>query len=103
MLETWCKRQFDTCATLGIDAMAAQNYKRWLIEQGFEDVKELKYKWPIGSWPKDPRQKTLGKMTLVNTLTGLEGASSSVWSVVKLGGFFEVHQHYETASFAHTA
>lgn len=44
-----------------------------MTEAGFDNVTELKYKWPIGTWPKDPKQKQLGKMTMVNMLSGLEG------------------------------
>lgn len=40
---------------------------------GFHNVKEIQYKWPIGTWPKDARQKQLGKMTMMNMSSGLEG------------------------------
>lgn len=71
--EEWNNRQYEACAKLGIDSMAAAKRKQVFIDQGFEDVVELKYKWPIGTWPKDPKQKRLGKMTMINTSTGLEG------------------------------
>ena len=66
-------RQYEACAKLGIDSMAAATRKQMFIDQGFEDIVELKYKWPIGTWPKDPKQKRLGKMTMINTSSGLEG------------------------------
>ena len=39
----------------------------------FHNVREIQYKWPIGTWPKDARQKQLGKMTMMNMLSRLEG------------------------------
>ena len=38
-----------------------------------------RYKWPIGTWPKDPKQKYLGRMTMMNMLTGLEGFTLRLW------------------------
>ena len=51
----------------------AANYKQWLEEAGFEDVQQFIFKWPINTWPKDPRMKEIGGLNLVNCSSGLEG------------------------------
>ncbi|RDW57070.1 hypothetical protein BP6252_13885 [Coleophoma cylindrospora] len=35
-------------------------YKAWMIEAGFEDVKEELMIWPINTWPRDPHLKKIG-------------------------------------------
>lgn len=79
MLEKWSKRMERACAKAGIDSKAVASYKQWMIDQGFENVTEYKYKWPIGTWPKDKKAKYLGKMNRTNFLTGLEGFSLRLW------------------------
>ncbi|KAL3481848.1 S-adenosyl-L-methionine-dependent methyltransferase [Aspergillus californicus] len=46
-----------------------------LIAAGFIDVRVLERTIPIGLWPDDPREKTLGKMGLISLLEGLEAYS----------------------------
>ncbi|KAI5782971.1 putative phosphoethanolamine N-methyltransferase [Pyronema domesticum] len=43
--------------------------ERQLKKAGFEDVKAVQVKEPIGPWPKDPTQKQIGAMTLLNDET----------------------------------
>ncbi|KAI9367775.1 S-adenosyl-L-methionine-dependent methyltransferase [Aspergillus egyptiacus] len=42
---------------------------------GFIDVRVLERTVPIGLWPDDPQEKTLGKMALIALLEGLEAYS----------------------------
>jgi hypothetical protein len=42
------------------------------------DVVEKHYAWPIGSWPKGERMKTLGAWAKEDYLTGLQGLSMAV-------------------------
>lgn len=51
-------------AHLNTDALAAA---------GFVDVRVLERAIPIGLWPEDVAEKTLGKMTLIALVEGLEG------------------------------
>ncbi|KAL4883082.1 S-adenosyl-L-methionine-dependent methyltransferase [Aspergillus karnatakaensis] len=46
-----------------------------LTEAGFVDVRVLERTTPVGLWPEEPRQKTLGKMALIAILEGLEAYS----------------------------
>ena len=81
-LETWNNRQVETCAKVGVDTRAASKNKQWMIDAGFEDVTELRFKWPVGTWPKDKALKELGKMTMINFLIGLEGFTLRLWTGV---------------------
>ncbi|KAJ5364741.1 uncharacterized protein N7496_010454 [Penicillium cataractarum] len=51
-------------AHLNTDALAAA---------GFVDVRVIERTIPIGLWPEDVAEKTLGKMTLISLLEALEG------------------------------
>ena len=44
----------------------------WIRDAGFTEVVEKKYKWPIGPWPKDKKQKELGIWTRAHIDTGCE-------------------------------
>ncbi|KAJ9615091.1 hypothetical protein H2200_001165 [Cladophialophora chaetospira] len=81
-LETWSNRQVEACATIGVDTTAPSKYKQMMIDAGFEDVQEYKFKWPVGTWPKDQYYKEIGKLCLINFLTGLEGFTLRLWTGV---------------------
>jgi len=57
----WNRILIEASERNGTSMMAAANYKNWLIEQGFVDVVQVEYKWPINHWPKDPKYKSIGK------------------------------------------
>jgi hypothetical protein len=46
-----------------------------LTSVGFVDVRVHDITVPMGTWPPDPRQRTLGKMALISFLEGLEARS----------------------------
>ncbi|KAL4974324.1 S-adenosyl-L-methionine-dependent methyltransferase [Aspergillus desertorum] len=46
-----------------------------LTAAGFVDVHVIERTIPVGIWPDDPREKTLGKMALIALLEGLEAYS----------------------------
>jgi SAM-dependent methyltransferase len=79
-LQAWIDRQLEACTVVGIDPTTPAKYKQWMIDQGFEDVTELKFKWPVGQWAKDPGLKHIGKLTLLNFYTGLEGITLRLWT-----------------------
>ncbi|KXS96852.1 hypothetical protein AC578_7401 [Pseudocercospora eumusae] len=81
-LETWLDRQVECCARLGMDIAAPAKYKEWMIDQGFEEVTELQFKWPVGTWARDKSFKFLGRMTRANFLAGIEGFTLRLWTGV---------------------
>ena len=44
-----------------------------LVEAGFTDVVERKFKWPIGGWSTDPKLKELGMWNQLRMMDGVEG------------------------------
>jgi hypothetical protein len=50
------------------------NYaKEYISNAGFVDIKETKYKLPIGGWSSDPKMKNLGRYNLLQFTQGVEG------------------------------
>ncbi|KAL2866082.1 class I SAM-dependent methyltransferase [Aspergillus lucknowensis] len=67
---------------IGRDGALAEKYKQLLTEAGFDNVVEMRYKWPQNQWPKDKHLKTLGQWNMVNTLDGLHGFAARVCTQV---------------------
>ena len=61
------------------DPSWAERYKEWMEEAGFENVAELRYKWPQNPWPKNRDLKVLGQWNMINMLNGLEGFTLRVF------------------------
>jgi hypothetical protein len=64
-----------------------KDYKQWLTDAGFKNVREEIYKIPFSPWPKDTKLKELGRYHQVNMLEALEAYSLALmtrflgWSV----------------------
>jgi hypothetical protein len=71
-LWAWMSLLMKAFAAAGRPATTAQRWKSLLEDAGFEDVVEVVEKWPINSWPRDPKYKNLGKWTLHNLDQALE-------------------------------
>jgi hypothetical protein len=69
----WIKQGKKVFEILGKEIMVLEKMKCQIEEAGFVDVEERKYKWPIGTWPKDPKMKELGAWTRAHLNAGLEG------------------------------
>jgi hypothetical protein len=61
-IKKWAELVLEGTRNLGRPADTAKDYKAQLIEAGFENVVEVRYKWPQNKWPKDPKLKELGKL-----------------------------------------
>lgn len=48
-------------------------YKKWIEDAGFVDVKEHFFKIPVNTWPKNKQLKEVGKYQLINYTEGYEG------------------------------
>lgn len=57
-------------AKIGRDWHCTPKYATWFQEVGFEDVVENVLAWPVGTWPKGKKQKTMGLWTMTNALEG---------------------------------
>ena len=56
------------------------HYKKYLEEAGFEDVVEKRYEWPVGTWARGKRAKTLGLWYREDLLSGLQGFTIAVFT-----------------------
>jgi len=60
----------------------ADNLEMWMRNAGFVNVKVRKVKVPVGTWPKDPKQKLIGHYQLLGTFEGMEGFTLALWNRV---------------------
>lgn len=58
----------------------AENMARIMTDAGFSDVKEAKYKLPLGWWSADPKYKEIGKFYERFYKTGLQGWIMQIWT-----------------------
>ena len=57
----------------GTDFQIAGRMKEKMEAAGFEDVREVRFKLPLGPWSADPRYKEIGKFYERYYKTGLQG------------------------------
>ncbi|KAI5811884.1 S-adenosyl-L-methionine-dependent methyltransferase [Pyronema omphalodes] len=67
---------------MGRPAPTLESMKMLLENAGFEDILALEAKEPIGPWPKDPRQKRIGAMSLLNLEGGFESYGMAAFTGV---------------------
>lgn len=65
-------------AKLGKNWTKVKKYKEMMEQAGFEDVVERKYEWPVGTWARGKRMKTLGMWYREDLLAGLQGFTVAV-------------------------
>jgi hypothetical protein len=65
-------------AKLGTSWKNSVNYSRYFEEAGFVDIVEKHFQWPMNTWPKGERMKTLGSYWREDVLRGLEGVTMAV-------------------------
>jgi hypothetical protein len=66
---------------MGRDWTRVPKYKQYMIDAGFEEVVEKKYEWPLGTWAKGERMKTLGLWYREDMLSVIQGAS--IWALTR--------------------
>ena len=67
----------DTAAKLseawGQEFNITRDMKRMIVEAGFEDVQEFRYKLPLGPWATDVKAREIGNRFEYYYKTGLQG------------------------------
>ncbi|KAI1876715.1 uncharacterized protein JN550_000787 [Neoarthrinium moseri] len=74
-LKRWFEYSAIGASMNGIDLHKAKNYQTWITEAGFSEVREEKFKVPCTAWPRDRKQKRVGRWMSANYLSGLRGVS----------------------------
>lgn len=72
---------WDECGKLAIECgdrfgktfQIQEKMKDLIVQAGFVEVVEMKYKWPIGAWSNEQKMKDLGKWNMHHWNEGLEG------------------------------
>lgn len=75
-LNRWDELTSKGAANLGRPFDEGVNHEKRLKEQGFINVTRKTFKWPINTWPKDPKYKEIGLWTLANIERNLEAIST---------------------------
>jgi SAM-dependent methyltransferase len=57
---------------LNRELQVLESMRQHMLDAGFGEVVEHRYKWPIGPWPKNPLLKDLGQWARAHVETGLE-------------------------------
>ncbi|KAI8256683.1 Secondary metabolism regulator LAE1 [Colletotrichum sp. SAR 10_98] len=63
----------EAMARIGRAFQSVPELRQMMIDVGFQDVHFRQYKWPINTWPKDPKYKELGMWENENLNMGFEG------------------------------
>ena len=78
MWETQGQLAVECGEIFGKTMLVQPRMKTWIIEAGFTDVKEYRFKWPLGPWSNDQRLKDIGRWNLQSWHMGLEGWSMAL-------------------------
>lgn len=62
----WQSMLREASFTLGRDTRKVYKYPEWLTAAGFVDVQRTIFPTALNGWPKDPKQKDIGRMMLPN-------------------------------------
>ena len=71
----WTEYLLESSAKLGRPFLDPKKFRSQLEVLGFEDVVVSTDKWPMNSWPKDPKYKELGAWACENFSSGVAAFS----------------------------
>ena len=72
----------EAAATAGFPLDAISNVPKMMREAGYADVTATPIKWPINTWPRDPKHKELGRWAMENFVWGCESMSLALFTRV---------------------
>jgi hypothetical protein len=78
----WSRIFLEAGEKMGKTFRTGDRAKEYITAAGFIDVKEKKYKLPIGTWPVDQKMKTIGQWNLLYCVQGLEGFALFILSKI---------------------
>jgi hypothetical protein len=77
-MQHWQLSTIEAAGKMGTSWKLSGNYVKYFEDAGFVDVCEKHFQWPINTWPKGERMKTLGRYWQEDLTKGLEGLSMAV-------------------------
>lgn len=76
----WSALMAEASDKLGSRLDSGLGYRQQLLDAGFTNVVQRVFKWPMNTWPKDPRHKELGAWGLENIMQGLQALSLALFT-----------------------
>jgi hypothetical protein len=74
-LQEWMRLICAAGEKLGRSWLNSRNYKRWMEDIGFVNLKEEHFPWAVSPWPKGKKQKLVALWMQQDFLDGLQGFS----------------------------
>jgi len=79
-MERWGPLALKAGEVLGKSFRIAEDSETLMLKAGFSNVKYRTFKWPIGTWPKDPKLKRIGAYNRLAWEDGMEGWAMSLFT-----------------------
>ncbi|KAF4958037.1 hypothetical protein FSARC_11123 [Fusarium sarcochroum] len=89
--QLWLKTLIEGSAKFGKPLDVAPSWKAKLEAAGFVDIQEEIRKVPIGTWPKDPKLKEIGKFQGIQQIKAVESYTLQIFSAVLGWAQDEIH------------
>ncbi|KAI9930350.1 hypothetical protein ASPWEDRAFT_50672 [Aspergillus wentii DTO 134E9] len=93
MVQDWQEKLDQSSKKFGKQLNVAPCLSGWMREAGFVNVTDDVYKCPVGSWPKNPRLKEIGRVGKVSIIEAVEPYTLALFTRV-LGYSYEEAQAY---------
>jgi SAM-dependent methyltransferase len=71
--EQWGPLSVEAGKKYGRSMRLLNTMRQDMIDAGFEEVKEVRFKWPIGGWPRERKMKEIGRYNGAAWDQGMEG------------------------------
>lgn len=81
-IQDWSHNMDVASTRTGKRLNVAHLHRQWMIDAGFVDVAEDIHKLPIGSWPKDPKLKEIGRINRVQVLEAVSAYTIALYTRV---------------------
>ncbi|KAL8305345.1 hypothetical protein RB597_003803 [Gaeumannomyces tritici] len=78
----WSRLWQEGAAKSGLQLLTAEQHKAVLEQAGFVNIVERNFKWPLNTWPKDPKYKELGSWVYEVTSSGLQAMTMALFTRV---------------------
>jgi hypothetical protein len=72
-MERWGPLALECGEKFGKSFSIAEDSEELMTKAGFINVTYRTFKWPIGTWPKDPKLKQIGAYNRLGWEDGIEG------------------------------
>ncbi|KAF2261391.1 S-adenosyl-L-methionine-dependent methyltransferase [Lojkania enalia] len=79
-LVRWHNYMHDAASKAGFPLDAISHVPAMMENAGFTDIVATPIKWPINTWPKDPRFKEIGRWVMENFIWGCESMSLALFT-----------------------